>query len=443
MTGPKPTVLFRVDASTQIGTGHVMRCLTLAAQLRDDGAEVRFISREHEGHLCALVEAQGFVVHRLSAPRPDWTPDGGLPVYAAWLGADWGDDARETLAAIGEAADWLVVDHYGIEARWEQALRPAARRIMVIDDLADRSHDCDLLLDQNPSARFTEGYRALVPQVCTMLLGSPYALLKPDYAMLRRRASPRSGKIGRILVSFGGVDRDGLTLRTVNALLALGLDDVACDIVLSSGSPQFQDIRDRISGNSRFVLHDRVPTLAPLILAADLAIGASGTTNWERLCLGLPAIVVTVADNQRPMAEELHRRQLIRWLGDAAAIDDAGLQAAIEQVMRTGIDTSWSERCLAVVDGLGAQRVSAALMAGPGMDIVYRHAELSDEALLLDWANDATTRRNAFNPKPIAPDEHSAWFQARLRQPALCMLLIAETATGVPLGQVRFDRRDD
>src|SRR5690606_35548031 len=131
-----------------------------------------------------------------------------------------------------------------------------------------------------------------------------------------------------------------------------------------------------------------VPSLASHMLAADLAIGASGTTNWERLCLGLPAIVVTVADNQRPIAEALASQRLIEWLGDASDVDQAAIEVALGNILKAGLDGSWSERCLAVVDARGADRVCAVLLARGDMDFSIRHAELNDEALLLDWAND-------------------------------------------------------
>jgi UDP-2,4-diacetamido-2,4,6-trideoxy-beta-L-altropyranose hydrolase len=353
---------FRTDASTVIGTGHLMRCLTLADALRAQGAEIHFVCRLHQGHLCALIEERGFLLHRLPAPSAGSHRTGEGPTHAAWLGATWQEDAEETAAALGDfRPDWLIVDHYGLDARWEKHLRPLAGKVMVIDDLADRVHDCDLLLDQNLVAGQDERYAGRTPDGCSLLLGPTYALLQPDYARLRDRASPRVGPVRRLFVFFGGVDKEGLTLRTVNALLAPDRLDLEADIVLSATSPHFKEVEDRVAGHPDLRLHDRVPSLAPLMLASDLAIGASGATSWERLCLGLPSLVVTVADNQRAIAEELSRQGLVRWLGNSEAVAELAIRSALGELLDTGLDEAWSRKCLQVVDGRGAGRACAAL----------------------------------------------------------------------------------
>jgi UDP-2,4-diacetamido-2,4,6-trideoxy-beta-L-altropyranose hydrolase len=438
-------IIIRVDASTEIGTGHVMRCLTLAERLRKQDGEVNFVCRELDGHLCDLIAARSFFVHRLPAPPSDWRHSEDEPRHAAWLGLPWQEDLAQTFAAIARLplSDWMVVDHYALDRRWEDACRTRGIKLLAIDDLADRSHSCDILLDHNLVARQAERYSGKIPETCTALLGSAYALLHEDYALLRPRARQREGPIGRVLVSFGGVDNDRLTETTVNALIALNLPHLEADIVISAGSPQFQPVAERVADRPNLRLHDRVPSLAPLMLAADLAIGASGITNWERLCLGLPALVVTTAENQRPIAAELSRRGVVQWLGDADEVDQAQMERILDGLFTTGLDAAWSQRCLRVVDGLGADRVSAVLLAHPGMALSVRDAALQDESLLLDWANDPLTRKNAFDPKPINPKEHRAWFRARLGDRNNCALYVLAAKTGVPVGQVRFDRRDD
>lgn len=357
-------VAFRTDASAAIGTGHVMRCLTLAEALRERGADARFICREHDGNLCALIEQRSFAVDRLPMGRADGKRAEDAPPHALWLGAGWEEDAEGTRAAIragGSVPDWLVVDHYALDVRWERELRTAARQIMAIDDLADRDHDCDLLLDQNLIDGQDERYREKVPDGCVLLLGPAYALLQPDYALLREQVQPRQGPVRRVLVYFGGVDTDDLTIKAVDALLALGRPEIEADIVLSPASSQFPRVQDRISGRPGLRLHAHVPSLAPLMAAADLAIGASGATSWERLCLGLPALVVTVAENQRPIAAALAGRGLVRWLGHAGEVGEADIHAALRGVVACGQDSDWSGRCREIVDGHGRDRVRAAL----------------------------------------------------------------------------------
>ena len=437
-------IVFRTDASPTIGTGHVMRCLTLAGALAKKGAVVSFICREHAGHLCDLIEAQGFRVYRLPAPDSDFEA-GRTPAHAAWLGATWQEDAGQTGAVIktlGARPDWLVVDHYALDSRWERALRPLVGRIFVIDDIADRDHDCDLLLDQNLFADMQTRYADKVPADCRLLLGPEYALLQPIYAELHDRIPPREGPVRRILISFGGADRDNLTGRALVAFLGLNRPDIGVDVVISDSSPYASEIRALVAGHANIHLHSNLPTLAPLMTRADLAIGAAGITSWERLCLGLPALVVTLAENQRPIAEELQRLRLVRWLGHKDEISERDIKRAIAELIEGDIDEEWSLCCQATVDSRGVDRVGAALTITAETPLLVRHARLSDEALLLVWANDPETRRNSFSPDFIPAEEHRRWFRSRLRDLDGCRIYVLETRGGIPVGQVRFDLTD-
>ncbi len=345
-----------------------MRCLTLAAALRERGVEARFVCREHDGDLCDLIEARGFAVNRL--PEIDVPVEAGeTPAHARWLRASWQEDAEQTLAAIramNVEPDWLVVDHYALDIRWEQKLCHAVGQVMVIDDLADRTHECDLLLDQNLVALMHTRYASKIPGGCTLLLGPKYALLQPLYAQMRGHIVPRSGPIRRILVFFGGVDRANLTTRVLAALLRLNRPEIDVDIVMSKTNRHIRGVGNLIDGHNNIHLHCDLPSLAPLMEKADLAVGAGGATSWERLCLGLPALVVTLSENQRPIADELGRHGLVRWLGHSNEVDDHGLAEGIGKILCEGLDKAWSMRCLAAVDGRGASRVCAAMLSAPG-----------------------------------------------------------------------------
>jgi UDP-2,4-diacetamido-2,4,6-trideoxy-beta-L-altropyranose hydrolase len=352
----------RADASLAIGSGHVMRCLTLAEAFMARGGEVLFICRAHEGHLAETIATRGVRVVCLPAPLDGVSLHGA---YGDWLGVDVATDARQTLAALDERdfrPDWMVVDHYGLGADWETALRRVARRIMVIDDLADRPHDCDLLLDQNWIAGFETRYDALTPAGSRRLLGPAYALLQRPYRELAARAVIRSGAPRRVLVYFGATDAAGLTAKTLDAFLSLGREDVTADIVIGTGNADKDAILALAEGRANVRTHLSLPSLAELMLAADLAVGASGTTSWERICLKLPALVVTLADNQRPIAAEIDRLGLARWLGDAAEINAATLASALRDSLGAA-GTSWFDgRLASTVDGRGAERVVDALV---------------------------------------------------------------------------------
>lgn len=374
----RPSVVFRVDASLDIGHGHTMRCLTLAAALRARGARVSFVCRAHPNHLCDLLEQRGFAVDRLPADAPQGPID-EVPTHAAWLGAGWQADAEQTLAAIRarqEKPDWLIVDHYAIDRRWESVLRPTVERLMVIDDLADRQHDCDLLLDQNLVAGANERYRDKVPANCDCLLGPSFALLQNEYAALRARAAPREGPLRRLFIFFSGADRDELTGRTLSAFLSLQRAGIEVDAVVAG--PHGAELAQYFAGRPGIRLHRDLPSLAPLMLKADLAVGACGVTTWERLCLGLPTLGISLSENQRPIAEEAGRRQLINYLGHYDAIDEAALARAIGAAIDRGADPAASRRGMDCVDGLGGLRVCAALLTDTATPIHLRPACIAD-----------------------------------------------------------------
>ena len=401
-----------------------------------------FVSRQHDGQLLPLIAERGFAIHALPAPADGWSSTDRL-AHGAWLGAAIDEDAAQTFAVLNqenEDIEWLIVDHYGVDERWEHSLRSVARRIMVIDDLADRAHDCDLLLDQNLVADFETRYAGLVPKECALLLGPAYALLQPAYAELRESALAREGPVRRILVFFGGIDPFGLIEKSVRAFMNLERPDVRLDVVVGRDHASAAAIERLAASRPNIVLHSGLPTLAPLMAQADLAIGAGGATSWERLCLQIPTILITVADNQAATARELHRRGLAEWLGSADQVDEAMLQSALSQSL-AGRAEGNRRRGGSLVDGLGEPRVWAAMMLDADTPLTPRLVNERDEELLLEWANDPATRRNAFTEARISPEGHKVWLQARLNAPG-CRMFILQTVDDIPVGQVRFDKED-
>jgi len=321
-------VVFRVDASLQIGTGHVMRCLTLADALRQGGARCVFICRPHEGHLLDLIAQRGHVavtLPQLQFQKQDAFASAGGPAHAVWLGTGWDHDAQDTLLSLeGDVADWLIVDHYALDHRWEQALRPRCRRLMVIDDLADRVHDCDVLLDQT-LGRHTEDYLSLTPSSCQVLCGSDYALLRPEFAAAREYSLERRRipQLRRLLVTMGGVDKDNATGSVLDALRSSSLP-TQCQItvVMGATAPWLAQIQHQAQSMPVATqVRADVTDMAHLMADCDLAIGAAGATSWERCCLGLPSIMLILADNQRQVAQSLEQEGaawLIEHMHDVA-----------------------------------------------------------------------------------------------------------------------------
>jgi UDP-2,4-diacetamido-2,4,6-trideoxy-beta-L-altropyranose hydrolase len=438
-------IVFRVDASLEIGTGHVMRCLTLAEALRDRGCESTFICREHPGNLIDLISERGFTA--LGLPAVDVTQDLGhelnLPAHAAWLGADWRTDAAQTRMAMGDiTADWLVIDHYAIDERWERELRPACRRLMVIDDLADRNHDCDLLLDQNLIEGWQDRYRGNVPENCALLLGPEYALMQPVYSELHDRLPPREGPIQRILVYFGGADTDNLTGMVISAFETLKSEQVSMDVVINPASPHAEPLRKLASRDGRIRLHEHLPSLAHLMAKADFAVGAGGATSWERCCLGLPSIVITLAENQRPIAAELHKLRLIQWLGHKNEVDEHAMAEALKSLMKNGLESGWSERCGHAVDGKGTSRVSSILVVGDKNSLRARPATMDDEINVIRWSYFLSTCSHASIQNIHHSIEITKKFRKYLRDIDTYHVLIVETSSKIPVSLIYFSRQE-
>ncbi len=370
-------IAFRTDASLTIGTGHVMRCLTLADALRRRGADCVFLSRSHPGHLHREVEARGYSV--LDLGRIDDASTVQDPVdYPRWLGVDWALDASDTKVAIERLTiDWLVVDHYGIDSRWEQALRSHCRKLMAIDDLANRDHHVDALLDQN-LGKTAKDYDSRLLADCVLMMGPMFSLLRSDFKALRQKSlsarGPHSPK--RILVTMGGVDKDNATGRVLTALdTCPTILDLSVSVVMGPHAPwrpQVTEQANRLPFPTRVL--ENVSDMAQLMCESDLSIGAAGSTSWERCCLGLPTLQIVLAENQRPIAQALGR------VGAALELDiqdlDAGLHQAMSQLaLNPGKLFCMSEAAAGVTDGLGADRVAQFMVDG-GHDNILEGARV-------------------------------------------------------------------
>jgi UDP-2,4-diacetamido-2,4,6-trideoxy-beta-L-altropyranose hydrolase len=373
-------IAFRTEASLQMGGGHVMRCLTLADALKAQGAQCHFISRAHPGHLMEVIRQRGHVINSLVAPvqqaqavirngsttGQDWQPNQQHePAHAAWLGNTWQTDAQETIAVLASVQpDWLVVDHYALDQRWEEALVAHYRQLLVIDDLADRPHRCDLLIDQN-LGRQTQDYAALVPTHCEVLTGPHYALLRPEFAALRpyslhrRQAQPA---LRQLLITMGGVDQPNATKQVLQALKTCALPQ-ACRITVVMGltAPWLQDVQELASQMpwpTEVVVN--VNDMAQRMADSDLAIGAAGGTSWERCCLGLPTLMVVLAENQQPGAQATEAAHAARLIG---AVSDIATQLplAVAELIESERQRRMSLAASAITDGRGVDKILKAM----------------------------------------------------------------------------------
>jgi UDP-2,4-diacetamido-2,4,6-trideoxy-beta-L-altropyranose hydrolase len=300
-------IVIRADASYELGSGHVRRCLTLAGELQKKGAEIRFISREEPGNLIQFIENLGWKVFRLREGISDWKSEV--------------DPIHRFLKELKPSVDWLIVDHYELDINWEKEIRPFVKNIMVIDDLADRKHECDLLLDQNYFQNNVQRYDQLVPSYCKKVLGPQFALLRPEFLEEREKIRERDGKVRHILIFFGGSDPTNETEKTLHGIQILNQADLYFDLVVGGSCRN----KEKIIKASRFIsnvtFHEQVSNMASLMAKADLSLGAGGTSTWERCYLALPSFVIVVAKNQERIAMALEDAGAIWNLGWHKGVD--------------------------------------------------------------------------------------------------------------------------
>ncbi|WP_017756427.1 UDP-2,4-diacetamido-2,4,6-trideoxy-beta-L-altropyranose hydrolase [Calidifontibacillus oryziterrae] len=309
-------IFIRVDASITIGTGHVMRCLTLAHYLKEIGAKVIFICKETKGNLIEFIISEGFLVKALSE-RNNIINDANV--------------TKEIL--MGNEADLLIIDHYQIDYRWERIIKKAFLdlKVMVIDDLANRQHDCDLLLDQNFFINFNNRYEHLVPDHCRKLLGPHYLLLRPEF-YTKNNVVEIKQPIQNILIFYGGSDPTNETLKVIKAMDILKLLDVTVHVVVGLSNTNRELIRRKCE-KSQYKFYLQIDYMADLMRMCDLALGAGGVTMWERCFLGLPSIVTVVAENQQESTEAAAMYGAVWNLGWHENVKTADLVDIINRVI--------------------------------------------------------------------------------------------------------------
>lgn len=327
MSGPR--ILFVVDGSPAVGGGHVMRSLTLARAFEAQGATHAFAGPPPVGEL-------------LDTFAP------GTPRLAA-------EDLSGNAAR--EAFDAVVFDHYGLSAPDHRAIAQG-RPVLVVDDLADRQLAADMVVDSGPERR-AEDYLDLVPETARLLLGPNFAAVRPEFAALREPALAWRGEpVQRILIAMGLTDVGGVTARIVERVRPR-VQDAGIDIVLGGGAPSLAGLGKVARRDARLLLHVDTPHMARLTAEADVAVGAPGSSTWERCTLGLPSILVALADNQRPAARAMAER------GAALVVDIADPQfetefdrALIRLLRDPELRRKLAGRSAEICDGLGAGRTA-------------------------------------------------------------------------------------
>lgn len=466
--------LIRADASLQIGSGHIMRCLTLAHKLRQHHHRVAFITRAHQGHLADTIRQQGFDCillplpdHATTSAQPQRQPEPAcneLPPsppapaipHAAWLATSQAQDITDCAPHIRALApDWIICDHYALAAAWQTAARALCHsKIMVIDDLHDRTHDADLLLDQN-HAHTAADYAPLVPPSCRILTGTRYALLRDEFAQhrtisLHQRATPPARQpetalphSQNILINLGGVDKDNHTLAVLQALSAyvsgsLKALPIRATIIMGATAPHLASVQ-RYAATAPYPgqVIANAHNMAELMTQATWAIGAAGSTSWERCALGVPTLLLTIADNQRSIATQLQRAGAALAL-EASQIHSPAFQATLTHLMQPENQHRLSQAAAQLCDAHGAERVAqhiAQLTTAPQAQL--RPATAADCHLIHTWRNHPSIRCMMFNPDPIPLPQHQAWFAQQLNNPSFKMYVYTLNDTPQGYGSLK------
>ncbi|MFT9819922.1 UDP-2,4-diacetamido-2,4,6-trideoxy-beta-L-altropyranose hydrolase [Lysinibacillus sp. NPDC056185] len=297
-------ICFKVDASIQIGSGHVMRCITLANQLKDKGMNITFITRDLKGNMNKYI-AKHFSIRVL--------PKIEIEDSWQWISDNWQQDVVETIDVLdGMVFDLFVVDHYAIDFKWEKRIRPYTREIMVIDDLANREHDCDILLDQNFYSNMNDRYNKLVPKHCKKYLGPNNALLREEFI---KEVYLNYNKNNNILISFGGSDPTGETLKVCKLLKNIIPNKYIITIIIGSSNPEKLLIERFCELNNQFTSYFNVTNMARLINESSFCIGGGGVSVIERCVLKKPTLIITVAENQIEIAKDIQQIGAANYIG--------------------------------------------------------------------------------------------------------------------------------
>lgn len=352
-------VVIRVDASLTIGTGHVMRCLTLAEGLQENGVTVIFICREHNGNLIERIEQKGFECFSLAKSQDFFEPD--ELYHSSWLGCTQSQDVlmcKPLLANI--MPEWLIVDHYAIDYRWHDALIPYYKKLMVIDDLADRKLSADLVLNQNYGAD-ASNYNGLVDEDCILLMGSEFALLRQEFvhyrskSLMRRYVEPKKRYI---LITLGGVDEQNVTSSVLDIFEdAKLLTNWDIKVVVGEKYQHLETLTQqvKIMSHRHIVLFVGISNMAQVMTESDLAIGAAGSTTWERCCLGLPSIQLSLAFNQQSLARKLDDNNIVLKAENINELINILKNINLDQLQ------DLSKRSANLCDGFGVARVAEKL----------------------------------------------------------------------------------
>lgn len=428
------SVALRADASARIGLGHVKRCLSLAEALLSVGVKVCIVSRDLGVDIRALARPYGVEVELLAPPRESIEAASDVP-HAHWAEVTWQQDVSDTAAVLTpRVVDWIVVDHYALDAKWHEAIRTQLGvAVAVIDDLADRMLSAELLIDHNHAADHREKYRGRIPASTRIRGGPRYALLSAIYrSAVRYDFNAECRSLGIFMGGVDAADWSSVALLACRVQAEFG-GDIA--IATTSANPNIERLRALCQRWPRTMLEVDLVDLSGFFARHDLQIGAGGGATWERCCIGPPTFALVCAENQGGVIDELSALGAIATLDCAEEPSERNIGASILRLMNDpGRRLQIATRARALVDGRGAERI-ACHIAAPTLQL--RDASAADAALLFNWRNHPATREMSTDSAPIVWDAHMRWLEHVLCDSA--RILQIATIGALPVGVIRYD----
>ncbi|OVE82215.1 UDP-2,4-diacetamido-2,4,6-trideoxy-beta-L-altropyranose hydrolase [bacterium K02(2017)] len=355
-------IVFRTDASHHIGSGHVYRCLTLALALKKNGHQVLFVCRQHQGHLIELIKDCYKITVRVLQIDTDWIPKKLIPKHIKWLGADQCKDAQETINAIKDVGvvDILVVDHYAIDQDWEAELKKHIRFLVVIDELADRKHCCDVLIDQTVWGHPHQVYKKLLPSHCLSLIGPKYAMLRSMFYEIRNnfvQSSVKNKKL-KMLIFLGAADLSDVPLKLMTVCKILASEPIEIHFILNEKSKHYEQVKKLSQLQNNLIHYSYVDDMAKLMSQMDVYCGSGGTITWERCCMGLSGVVFSIAENQYGFSKTMGDKGYHFFLGRESELEAQEIVDALKNYWTNlDIKLEMETNSFGLVDGLGASRI--------------------------------------------------------------------------------------
>lgn len=419
---------FRVDSSMEIGGGHVSRCLSLAAELEVRGFDIVFFCRILSGDFTEKIKSRHHCVTFESQNPSEIDCEAEIALIATYIKEEG-------------ALDWLIIDHYAVTQEWETAAGRIVDKIFVIDDFVNRSHACDIYLNQSVT-NLTDEQADRINSV-SFLLGASYALLDRNISSYRvsKRGGPK--KIYSMVIDFGSYNNFEVFTNVIETVKSLERDDlqIEAEVMLGRNEQLLRLLKQKFNGVKGLNFHSFTTNYLQILANCDVAIGSCGVTSLERCCLGIPSFVIPIVDNQLLLLDMLVQNECVKLVGGLDYIDVPLLRSGLSNYVNDGIDQNWSESCKKIVDGEGVRRVADILTVSRSTPVKLRCAEEADAFILFEWKNERAARKYSIIQDKLEFVSHKRWLLDRLKDEG-SQLFILETKNEIPLGQIRFDYKE-